>query len=215
MATMIKGMSSAGFIRGYITAHEGVLSLNPADNGNWYDPARYAAGLPQRRNMGKLVGSKFGVTAYALAAYSGRTNITAADIAAITLDLAVAIGTELFFHRPGFDRLAWNRVTASIVDKGWGSGPGTATRLMQRMIGVLQDGSIGPKTQDAFAAFIAAHGEDGAATIWAGVRDAFDHALATNEGPNDPDRIFYHGWLNRTASFLPGTRWWAQWSAAA
>lgn len=215
MTTIMQGLTPSRFIRGYIQAHEGGLSLNPADNGNWYDPARYAARQPQRRNMGKLVGSKFGVTAYALASYSGKTNITAADIAAITLELAVTIGMELFFHRPGFDRLVWNRVTASIVDKGWGSGPGTAARLMQRMIGATQDGSIGPKTQAAFAAFITLRGEEGAAKAWADVREAYDKGLATDEGPNDPDLQFLNGWNNRTASFLPGTPWWGQWSAAA
>lgn len=205
-------MTPDTFIRGYIRDHEGTLSLNPADNGNWYDPARYAAGLPQRRNIGKLVGSKFGVTAYAMAAYSGRTNITAADIAAITLDLAVAIGTELFFHRPGFDRLAWNRVTASILDKAWGSGPGMATKMMQRMIGAQADANIGPKTVAAFSAFIAEHGEDGAARIWGNARLSFDKALTTNDGPNDPDKAFLNGWSNWTKSFLPGTPWWNAWS---
>lgn len=206
-------MTPATFIKGYIRDHEGGLSLNAADNGNWYDPARYKHGLPQQRRVGMLVGSNFGTTAYALANYTGRTNITAADIKAITLDTATAIGLALYFKAPGFDRLVWNRVTASILDKAWGSGPGSAARMMQRMIGVLADGNIGPKTVAAFGAFIAANGEEGAARKWADVRLSFDQALTTNAGPNDPDKVFLNGWNNRTNSFLPGTPWWNAWSA--
>lgn len=208
-------MTPTSFVGGYIKDHEGGLSLNANDNGNWYDPARYKAGQPQRRNMGLLVGSSFGTTAYALAAYTGKTTITAADIKAITLETATQIGVALYYKAPGLDKLPWNRVTASILDKAWGSGPGTAVRMMQRMVGAVADGNIGPKTIAAFTAFIAANGEDGAAKIWAAARKAFDLNLATNEGPNDPDRIFLRGWNNRTDSFLPGTPWWNAWGNAA
>jgi len=196
------------FIAGFIGDHEGGLSLHPADNGNWFDPLRYKKGLPQRRGLGTLVGSKFGITAYTLASYTGKSNITAADIKAITFDMAVDIGVALYVTKPGFDKLLWNRVTASIIDKGWLSGPTTAVKMVQRMLGVTPDGQLGPKTADAYAKFIAIHGEEDAARLWCNVRTDFDHNLATNEGPNDPDRVFLNGWNNRSRSFLPGTKWW-------
>ncbi len=208
-------MTPATFIGGYITAFEGKLSMDPADNGNWFDPKRLVAKQPQRRNMGVLVGSKYGVTAYALAAYTGKTNITAADIRAITPDLALKIGLALFVTGPRFDQLPWNRVTASIIDKGWGSGVGTTAKLMQQMIGADDDGSVGPKTIAAFTAFVQAKGEETAARLWCAKREAFDLWVATNEGPNDPDRKYLNGWNRRSESFLPATPWWAQWSKAA
>ncbi|MGN6819306.1 MAG: glycoside hydrolase family 108 protein [Sphingomonas sp.] len=196
------------FISRFIDAHEGGLSLHPDDNGNWFDPIRYKTGLPQRRNKGTLVGSKYGVTAYALANYRGVSNITAADMRNLTHDEAVNIGVELYFNRPGFSKLPWNRVTMSVVDKGWGSGPGTAIRILQRLIGVPADGAIGPMTVNAYNKWLNSYGEEGSAFRWGDARIAFDHGLAVNEGANDPDKVFENGWNNRTRSFLPGTSWW-------
>lgn len=198
------------FIAGFIKAHEGGLSLHPADNGNWFDPVRFAKGQPQRRNMGTLVGSKFGVTAYAVATYRRVKAVTAADIAALTMDEAVNIGVYLYFEAPRFDALPWDRALASIVDKGWGSGPGTAIGLMQRMIGATPDGRIGDlETVPKYRAWRQARSEEQAAIEWAAVREAFDAKIASNEGPNDPDKAFIKGWNNRTDSFLPGKPWWA------
>lgn len=208
-------MTPENFIGGYIHDHEGKLSLDPADNGNWFDPARLASGLPQRRGGGTLVGSQYGVTAYALAAYTGKAVITAADIRAITPDLAIKVGLALFVARPGFGKLPWNRVTASIIDKGWGSGTGTVAKMMQTMVGADPDAAIGPKTVAAFTAFIAAKGEEGTARLWCAARKAKDLAIATNEGPDDPDAKYLNGWNKRSESFLPGTRWWTTWGAAA
>lgn len=190
-----KGISD--FIGGFIDAHEGGLSLDPADNGNW---------TGGKRNVGNLVGSKYGVTAGALAQYRGvaANSITKADIAGITRDLAVDIGVKLYYKAPHFDLLPWNRVTLSIVDKGWGSGPKQAIKLVQRMVGTADDGVLGPATAAAYNAWIDKLGEEAAARKWADVRIAFDTSL------NQPKYI--NGWNNRTKSFLPGTSWWEEWA---
>lgn len=214
-------MTPAKFIAGFIGAHEGELSTHPADNGNWYDPARYRAGKPQRRGLGINVGSKFGVTAYALVRYRIRKGmplasaliVTRADMAALDFPTAVDIGLELYFREPGFDTLPWNPVTASVVDKGWGSGPGTAIDMLQEVIGASTAGGIGPETRAKYAAFLARNGEEVAAHLWCDKRIAFDTRLATNEGPADPDKAFINGWNNRSRSFLPGTPWWRSFSA--
>lgn len=192
-----KSKTIVDFIAGFIDAHEGGLSLDPADNGN------YQGG---KRGDGALVGSKYGVTAPALAAYRGVSpySITAKAMADLTRDEAIKIGVSLYYEQPGFARLPWNRVTLSIVDKGWGSGPAQAIKLLQRMVGVTADGKIGPQTIAAYEAFLARHGEEGAARRWADVRMAFDASL------NQPR--FLNGWNNRTRSFLPGTKWWAEWA---
>jgi lysozyme family protein len=196
------------FIEGFIRQHEGGLSLHPADNGNWFDPSRFAGGLPQKRNLGVLVGSKYGVTAYPLALHRKIKNVTRQMMADLTLAEAVDIGVSIYYDKPGFSRLPWDRVTASIVDKGWGSGPSQSIKLMQRMIGVAADGIIGPATVRAYNAWRASLTEEKAAEHWAAVRRRFDLSLTTNNGPNDPDKKFIRGWNNRTDSFLPGTAWW-------
>lgn len=209
-------MTPRNFFAGTIGTHEGKLSLKAADNGNWYDPARFVSGKKQARGFGALVGSMFGTTAYALVRYRVRKGmplakalkVTPADIAAIDLATAIDIGVELYFLEPGFDRLPWNRVTASIVDKAWGSGPDRAVKMLQELVGVAIDGKLGPKTAAAYRLYIARQGEERAAREWCDARIGFDTILASNDGPNDPDRVFIGGWNNRSRSFLPGTAWW-------
>lgn len=203
-------MTPRAFMTGAIKAHEGVLSMNPKDNGNWFDKARYKAGLPQQRGKGVLVGSKFGVTAYSLAQFTGDDDIQPWEMAAVTFDMAVDIAEYLYVKAPRFNLLLPSRVTLSIIDKGWLSGPKQATKLIQRLIGANDDGKIGTETADAYKAWHDRLGEEEAARRWAAKRIEFDTYLATNEGPNDPDKTFLNGWKNRTNSFLPGTSWWKQ-----
>ena len=201
-------MTPRTFMAGAIKAHEGGLSLRPEDNGNWFDPVRYKKGLPQKRGLGKLVGSKYGVTAYALAAFTRDDNIEAWEMKAMTFDTAVDIAEHIYVKAPRLNLLPQNRVTLSLIDMGWGTGPVQAIKLWQRMIGANDDGKIGTESINKTKAFFEKHGEEQAARLWGAVRDKFYTQIATNEGPNDPDRIFLKGWKNRTASFLPGTTWW-------
>ncbi|MFS0736918.1 glycosyl hydrolase 108 family protein [Sphingomonas sp. 1P06PA] len=186
----------AEFIGGFIRAHEGGLSMRADDNGN------YQGG---RRGVGKLIGSKFGVTGPALAAYRGVDpySITADDIANLTIEEAIKVGVRGYYERPRFDLLPWNRVTASVVDKGWGSGPAQAIKLLQRMVGVADDGKMGPATASAYRDWLGRHGEEAAAHQWADVRIKFDTSLGQPQ--------FLKGWNSRSRSFLPGTAWWREW----
>lgn len=216
-------MTPKQVIASFQAGFEGGLSLHPSDNGNWYDQGRYMAGKPQVRGQGQLVGSNRGVTAYALINYRLRTGwtldravkVTQADMSAIDAATAIDIGYQLYYVAPGFDKLVWNHVTASVLDKAWGSGAKRAIIMLQDMLGVPVDGNLGPKTAQAYADAIAKHGEEELAAQWADIRLQFDHQLATNDGPNDPDAAFLNGWNNRTRSFLPGTPWWRQFSQAA
>ena len=202
-------MTPREFMAGAIKVHEGELSMQQADNGNWFDKARYAAGLRQERGKGRLVGSKFGVTAYALAAYRHDSDIEPWEMASRGFDEAVDIAVHLYVKAPRLDMLPSDRIVLSIIDKGWGSGPGQAIKLVQRMVGTADDGKMGPGTAAAYRAWRAARTEESGARDWAAQRHAFDKKIATNEGPSDPDRIFLKGWDSRTDSFLPGTKWWS------
>lgn len=202
-------MTPRDFMAGAIKTHEGGLSMRPEDNGNWFDKARYKAGLAQQRGKGTLVGSRYGVTAYALANFTSDNDIQPWEMAALTFDMAVDIAEQIYVKAPRFNLLTPSRATLSIIDKGWGSGPVQAAKLVQRMIGVNNvDGKIGPATAAAYTAWHIRLGEEESARRWATERVKFDTMLATNEGPSDPDRIFLKGWNNRTSSFLPGTPWW-------
>jgi len=189
-------MNPADFIRDYIETHEGGLSTDPDDTGNWHH--------------GVLVGSKFGVTGDVLARHRGVTSVTPAQMAALTLDEAVQIGMDLFYTAPHFDALPWDQAIASVLDMGWGAGPGQAIRLLQRMIGANDDGQIGPYTARLYASYLAHHGVEAAARAYGAVRNAFyDSIIAIH-----PSHAKYRGgWRNRTASFLPGTPWWGRFAA--
>lgn len=185
-------ITPAELIRGFILAHEGGMSVDPKDNGNHF--------------RGQLVGSKYGVTGAALQAYRDRHGInepvTRASMERLELDTAVQIGVESYYEAPGFATLPWNRVTMSVVDMGWGAGPRQAIKLLQRMVQVADDGQLGPQTVAAFTGYVGQHGEEATAKRFGQIRDAFYASL------NQPR--FLKGWKNRTASFLPGTKWWKE-----
>lgn len=186
-------------IEDFIRTYEGVLSVDPDDTGNWF----YEKGQKP-----VLVGSQYGVTGAALAAHRGVTRITPADMKALKIEEAVAIGVERYYDQPDFELLPWNQVTASLVDMGWGAGPGQVAKLLQRMIGANPDGQIGPLTAAAYHQFLRFHGVEDAAQLWAEERNAFyDRIIAAR-----PTNAKYRkGWRRRTAGFLPGTTWWAKW----
>jgi lysozyme family protein len=194
-------MTPEQVIADYIRAWEGVLSLDPVDNGNWTGGSR---------GSGVLVGSKYGVTAAALAVHRkvAVSAITKPIMAGVTLEEAAAIGREAYYDKPGLDNLAWNRVTASVLDFGWGSGPRRAIEKLQAMIGAKVDGDPGPKTQAAYKAFLEKNGEEQSALKWCQTRNAYYEAICA---ARPEQRKYLNGWRNRSAYFAPATNWWRRW----
>jgi len=189
-------MGRDDFFRDYISTWEGGLSLDPDDAGNWFGANGCAP---------VLIGSKYGVTGAALAAFRDCRTITARDIACLTIDEAVRIGIRLYYDRPHIDRLPWDPVIASLVDFGWGAGPGQAIRLLQRMIKVVDDGRIGPFTIAAYQKYIASYGVTETARHWRAARDDFYRLVATKRPINAK---YLRGWTRRSAYFAPGSAWW-------
>ena len=188
-------MQVTEFIRGYIRSHEGGLSLDKNDSGNWY--------------KGKLVGSKYGVTGAALATFRGVRDITADDMQKLTLDEAIRIALQNYYRKPKIDRLAWNQVSAAVLDMGYNAGPSAAIKLLQRMIGAGADGDIGPETIGKFDAYVQAHGVDKAAKDYAIRRCNYYDSIIMSKSSNEKYR---RGWYNRANSFCPSTSWWKLWS---
>ncbi len=98
---------------------EGGYTTNPSDPGNWTGGAV---------NVGVCRGTKYGISA---AAYPSL------DIASITLWQAQAI----------YERDFWPAVLT--FDAAVNSGIEQAAKWLQRALGVVQDGQIGPVTVDA------------------------------------------------------------------
>jgi lysozyme family protein len=88
--------------------------------------------------------TKFGITLRILAAWRG-VDVTADDVAALTHDDAEAIYRKKFVEDPGFLPLP-DPLRAAVVDLGVQTGPVTATKILQKALGVQADGVIGPCT---------------------------------------------------------------------
>jgi lysozyme family protein len=177
-------------------------SLDPIDSGNW------SGG---RQGLGRLIGSNHGVTAAALASYRKVSidSITRDAMHALALDEAADIALALYYHAPKLDMLPWNRVTASVMDMGWGAGPRQAIKLLQRLAGCADDGCMGPGTVRATDAWLDRRGESEAAAAYGQARNAFyDRIIVLNPA----NARYRNGWRNRTAYYLPGDKanWWGK-----
>jgi len=106
----------------------------------------------------------------------------------LTIDQAAEI------YKEGY----WRQVNASILPPGvdifvadWAvhSGPKTAIRQLQRVLGVVDDGSLGPVTREALK-------EDSPSALLHDLyiaRHTFFHEISYGK----PTRVFLKGWLNR------------------
>lgn len=97
--------------------------------------------------------TKFGVTAETLGAWRqlGRP-ATAAEVRALELPEAREILRHEYIVAPGFDAITDPVLRVIVIDDGILSGPVTATRTLQRVLGVRDDGVFGPRTREALGA---------------------------------------------------------------
>lgn len=109
-----------------VIGHEGVLSLNPKDRGNW---------TTGRIGEGELKGTKYGIAAHAYPHL---------DIANLTLDDARAIYRERYWNKVRADELG--PLAFDVFDAAVNHGTTLAAMFLQRAVGVKDDGIIGPIT---------------------------------------------------------------------
>lgn len=118
----------------FLAPTEGKLSLDPTDPGNW------TSGKP---GVGELRGSMFGIAA------ASHPDV---DIRNLTLERADEIRKTQYWDKVNGDGLP-PPVAFMVADAAYGSGPDTAARQFQAMIGAHVDGDIGPETiRDTLAA---------------------------------------------------------------
>ena len=113
-----------------LLGHEGGLSMDPKDSGNWTGGSI---------GKGELRGSKYGISA---------ATFPKLDIANVTKEQAKEIFRTKFWDKVRgdtiFDGVAWQ-----LSDAAYHSGPYTAIRLFQRALGVADDGIFGHVSQAA------------------------------------------------------------------
>jgi lysozyme family protein len=102
---------------------EGVLSMDPADSGNW---------TGGRVGHGELKGTKYGISAAAF---------PSVEIKTLTMEQARSIYHSLYWQAPGFWRLPGPLATR-VADVGVTSGPHTAIKMLQRAVNAVCAGDI-------------------------------------------------------------------------
>ena len=115
----------------FIFKAEGGYSDNPADPGG---------------------PTNFGITLATLRAYDGDPNLTAEDVKKLTPAMAKEIYLTAYWNRMQCGALP-SGLDLEVFDFGVNSGPAESVKTLQRLVGVTQDGSVGPITLAAVRQF--------------------------------------------------------------
>lgn len=155
-----------------VIGHEGVLSLDPKDRGNW------TTGVI---GQGELKGTKYGISAM---------SYPHLDIKNLTLGEAKAIYYEDFWKRVKGDKLH-SALSYQLFDSAINHGVGNAVRFLQRAVDTADDGQVGPYTLEA----VKARGTDDVLKLFNAERIRFFVKISTF------DR-YGRGWMRRVADNL-------------
>jgi lysozyme family protein len=115
--------------------HEGGFQKDPSDRANW------SSGIV---GVGKLIGTKYGITAL---------DLPGADIENLTPDAAVAYYSTHYWS-PAYTQIDSQALADKLFDMGVLFGTGLAVKVLQFVLGITVDGHFGPQS---LAAANAAH----------------------------------------------------------
>ena len=144
--------------------------------------------------------TKYGITLATLHDWRG-TAVTAADVAALTIDEARAIYATKYFTRPGFDAVRDPALQEFLFDFAVNSGPGTATMALQTVLkqsglytGAI-DGGFGPLSRAALAKVT------NQPALFFAVKCERYELLLRDVGGRPVDAKYAAGWANRLDGF--------------
>jgi hypothetical protein len=130
--------------------------------------------------------TNFGITLATLRAYQGDPNLTADDVKKLTPAVAKEIYRTAYWNRMQCGALPAG-LDLEVFDFGVNSGPAESVKTLQRLVGVTQDGSVGPITLAAVAQF----------NVGDLIGRFAQARLAFYQGLNMPE--FEQGWATRVA----------------
>lgn len=87
--------------------------------------------------------TNWGITIATLRVYRNNPDLTEKDVQRLTKDEARLIYRREYITRPKFDSITNDILRAQIIDFGVNSGPSTAAKALQKVLGVKADGDIG------------------------------------------------------------------------
>lgn len=136
--------------------------------------------------------TNYGVTSSTYTRWRRQQGLPPQPVTMITQEEVTAIKRE--YWRDGHCDDLPARIAVAHFDACFHHGPGNAARLLQRAVGVTDDGAIGPKTLAAVTRIIAAASD---AAVLAGMlreRELFCRQIVRA----DPTQTkFLNGWVNR------------------
>lgn len=154
------------------------MSLDPRDPGNW------TSGKP---GIGRLVGTKFGIAA------SAHPDV---DIAGLTIERADAIRKTEYWDAIEGDTLPPS-IAFMLADAAYGSGPHVAIAEFQEMLGVHQDGILGPVTRSALNVALAGMSEYGLGSVLADLVTEYASRRLIFEAGLNAWATYQRGWTRR------------------
>lgn len=123
----------------------------------------------------------------------------------VTYDEARTIYEKVYVLAEKFNLIEDQTLQHQVVDHGVPSGPNTAARMLQQLLGIEVDGEIGPKTIEAIKNYPGGKlfGVDvpGIVMLNLAFRDARVLHYATIAKRRPKDLKFLLGWLKRTQEF--------------
>lgn len=129
--------------------------------------------------------TNFGITLKTLEDWEGKTGLSANDVKGLSLSTAREIYRTNYWNRMQCGSLP-DGLDLEVFDFGVNAGPGQAVKTLQQIVGVTQDGSMGPITLAAVGTFK----PDDLLDEYAKRRIAFYQSLPTAA-------TFLKGWVNR------------------
>ena len=141
--------------------------------------------------------TKYGITAATLGNWRGWSRpATRAEVEALTVPEAKAIYTVRYLEQPGFAQIPSEPLRVALMDDGVNSGPAAAIKRLQRVLGVSQDGVLGPITLTAVREYPDTR-------LLQELVKARCLAYARIVQADPSQRRFLVGWLTRAFTFLP------------
>lgn len=140
--------------------------------------------------------TKFGITARTLSDWRNRA-VSTADVQFLSEAEATEIYRDRYLLRPGIGKVEPMKLRESVLDAAVQFGPRRAIQMLQRALGVRDDGILGPLTFDAMRNA----GERAGLARFAAERvREYGRVIAGN-----PQLArFAAGWANRAAQFIEG-----------
>ena len=147
--------------------------------------------------------TKYGITHKTLAAHLGKPSVAAERVQALTLAEAETIYRKSYWVQSGGDVLP-KGLDYAAFDFGVNSGPHRAVKVLQKVLGVAQDGWIGEKTLAAVADYD--NGLEQLITDYCEARMKFLRGIKGPQGWSANGR----GWTIRVTGEDPKGEWKAQ-----